>query len=123
MEFRRVLFRSRSRNTETSISPWASPYFWNGMNSTRETERRTRMIVDREGMATAFLARLHVQGRHLVTILQTKKSPDLSSFSGVGAFVPLSTNTHVQLIRHVAPSLSSLCLGDWTPHPGWQRSR
>jgi hypothetical protein len=48
----------------------------------------TRMIVDREGMATAFLARLHAQGRHVVTILQTNQYRDLSSFSGVGAFVP-----------------------------------
>ncbi len=46
------------------------------------------MSVDREGMATAFLARLHAQGRHVVTILQTNQYWDLSSFSGVGAFVP-----------------------------------
>ncbi len=68
----------------------------------------TRMIVDREGMATAFLARLHAQGRHVVTILQTNQYRDLSSFSGVGAFVPLSRNTHGQLIREVAPARISL---------------
>jgi hypothetical protein len=39
----------------------------------------TRMIVDREGMATEFLARLHAQGRHVVTILQTNQYRDLSS--------------------------------------------
>ena len=38
----------------------------------------TRMIVDREGMATAFLARLHAQGRHVVTILQTPISIGIS---------------------------------------------
>jgi hypothetical protein len=30
------------------------------------------MIVDREGMATEFLASLHAEGRHVVTILLTK---------------------------------------------------
>jgi hypothetical protein len=33
----------------------------------------TRMIVDREGMATAFLARLHAEGRIVITILQTNQ--------------------------------------------------
>jgi len=38
-----------------------------------------RMIVDREGMATDFLAGLHEQGRRVVTILQTNQYQDLSS--------------------------------------------
>ena len=33
----------------------------------------TRMIVDREGMATEFLAKLHTEGRSVVTILQTNQ--------------------------------------------------
>ena len=77
----------------------------------------TRMIVDREGMATAFLARLHAQGRHVVTILQTNQYRDLSSFSGVGAFVPLSRNTHGQLIREVAPARISLPREDHPDDP------
>ena len=66
------------------------------------------MIVDREGMATEFLARLHAKGRHVVTILQTNQYQDLSSFSDVGAFVPLSRDTHGQIIREVAPARISL---------------
>ena len=54
----------------------------------------TPMIVDREGMATEFLAKLHTEGRSVVTILQTNQYRDLSSFADVGTFVPLSTDTH-----------------------------
>ena len=66
------------------------------------------MIVDREGMATEFLASLHAEGRSVVTILQTRKSRDLTSFSDVGTFVPLSTDTHGQVIREVAPARITL---------------
>jgi hypothetical protein len=62
------------------------------------------MIVDREGMATEFLAGLHEQGRRVVTILQTNQYRDLSSFSEVGTFVPLSTDARGQVIREVAPA-------------------
>ncbi len=75
----------------------------------------TRLIVDREGMATEFLARLHAQRRSVITILQTNQYRDLSSFSDVGAFMPLSTNTHGQVVREVAPARISLMRDD---HPG-----
>ncbi len=68
----------------------------------------TRMIVDREGMATEFLASLHAEGRSVVTILQTNQYRDLSSFSDVGTFVPLSTDAHGQVIRKVAPARITL---------------
>ena len=68
----------------------------------------TRMIVDREGIATEFLASLHVEGRSVVTILQTNQYRDLSSFSDVGTFVPLSTDIHGQVIREVAPARITL---------------
>ncbi len=67
-----------------------------------------RMIVDREGMSTAFLASLHAEGYHVVTILQTNQYRDLSSFSDVGAFVPLSRDIHGQVIREVAPARITL---------------
>lgn len=67
-----------------------------------------RIIVDREGMATEFLARLHAEGRTVVTILQTSQYRDLSSFSEVGTFVPLSTDTHGHISREVAPARISL---------------
>jgi hypothetical protein len=67
-----------------------------------------RMIADREGMATEFLASLHEEGRSVVTILQTNQYRDLSSFSEVGTFVPLSTDAHGQVIREVAPARIAL---------------
>lgn len=57
-----------------------------------EHSQVTRMIVDREGMATEFLASLHAEGRRVVTILQTSQYRDLTSFSDMGTFVPLSKN-------------------------------
>jgi hypothetical protein len=77
----------------------------------------TRMIVDREGMATEFLASLHEQGRRVVTILQTNQYRDLSSFSDVGAFVPLSTDIHGQVLREVAPARISLLREDHPDEP------
>ena len=68
----------------------------------------TRMIVDREGMSTEFLARLHAEGRNVVTILQTNQYRDLASFSDVGTFVPLSRDAHGQVIREVAPARMTL---------------
>ena len=69
-----------------------------------EHSQVTRMIVDREGMATEFLASLHAEGRCVVTILQTSQYRDLSSFSEVGTFAPLCTGTHGQITREVAPA-------------------
>jgi len=48
-----------------------------------------RIIVDREGMATEFLANLHAEGRTVVTILRTNQYQDLTSFCDVGTFLPL----------------------------------
>ena len=79
-----------------------------------EHARVTRFIVDREGMATEFLASLHAEGRSVVTILQTSQYRDLTSFSDVGTFVPLSTDTHGQVIREVAPARITLSRED---HP------
>ena len=77
----------------------------------------TRMIVDREGMATEFLARLHADGRRVITILQTSQYRDLSSFSDVGAFVPLSMDSHGQITREVAPARISLPREDHPDEP------
>lgn len=76
-----------------------------------------RMIVDREGMATEFLASLHAEGRRVVTILQTSQYRDLTSFSDVGTFVPLSTDTHGQVIREVAPARITLPREDHADEP------
>ncbi len=77
----------------------------------------TRMIVDREGVATEFLASLHAEGRSVVTILQTNQYRDLSSFSEVGTFVPLSMDAHGQVIREVAPACITLPREDHPDSP------
>ena len=62
------------------------------------------IIVDREGMATEFLASLQAEGRTVVTILRTNQYQDLTSFCDVGTFLPLSTDAKGQIIREVAPA-------------------
>ena len=76
-----------------------------------------RIIVDREGMGIEFLASLSVEGRTVVTILRTNQYQDLTSFSEVGTFLPLSTDTKGQIIREVAPARIILLRPD---HPGEQ---
>ncbi len=44
----------------------------------------------------------------MVTILQTNQYRDLSSFSEVGSFEPLSTDTYEKVIREVAPARITL---------------
>ncbi len=75
------------------------------------------MIVDWEGMATEFLARLHAEGRRVVTILQTNQYRDLSSFSDAGTFVPLSTDAHGHVFREVAPARITLPREDHPDNP------
>jgi len=76
-----------------------------------------RIIVDREGMGTEFLASLHAEGRTVVTILLTNQYQGLTSFCDVGTFVPLSADAKGQLIREVAPARIILPRPD---HPGEQ---
>src|SRR6266571_5369630 len=76
-----------------------------------------RIIVDREGMATEFLACLHAEGRTVVTILQTNQYQDLTSFCHVGTFLPLSTDAKGHIIREVAPARITLPRPD---HPSEQ---
>jgi len=79
--------------------------------------RVERIIVDREGMGTEFLAGLHAEGKTVVTILRTNQYQDLTSFSEVGSFLPLSTDAKGQLTREVAPARITLPRPD---HPGEQ---
>ena len=73
-----------------------------------------RLVVDREGMATEFLAALQTAGRTVVTLLRTDQYRDLASFRTVGTFVPLSTDRHGKVVREVAPASIALPLPD---HP------
>jgi cell division septum initiation protein DivIVA len=93
------------------------PTFLERYEQHAERSQITRMIVDREGMATEFLASLHAEGRHVVTILQTNQYRDLSSFSEVGMFVPLSIDAHGKVIREVAPARISLPREDHPDEP------
>lgn len=61
-----------------------------------------RVVVDREGMAAEFLARLSGEGRTIVTILRTDQYAGLESFREVGEFVPLQTDRQGKVIREVA---------------------
>lgn len=76
-----------------------------------------RIIVDREGMGTEFQASLHAEGRTVVTILLTNQYRDLSSFSDMGTFVPLSRDAHGQVIREVAPARLTLLREDHPDDP------
>jgi hypothetical protein len=73
-----------------------------------------RLIVDREGMAAAFLASLAAMGRTVVTVLRTDQYADLTSFTEVGDFVPLCVDQQGKVVREVAPACITLPLPD---HP------
>jgi hypothetical protein len=69
-----------------------------------------RLIIDREGMAAEFLAKLAAEGRWVVTILRTEQYRGLASFTDVGAFLPLERDRAGQVIREVAPARFFLLL-------------
>lgn len=48
-----------------------------------------RIVVDREGMATEFLAALKQAGWTAISVLRTDQYAGLDSFTDIGAFVPL----------------------------------
>src|SRR5947209_1302244 len=71
-----------------------------------------RIIVDREGMAAAFLRDLSEAGHTVVTLLRTDQYAGLESFTNVGPFVPLASDPHGQVTREVAPACFALPLPD-----------
>ncbi len=75
----------------------------------------SRLIVDREGMATEFLASLQEASRTVVTVLRTDQYQDLASFSQIGEFLPLSTDAQGQVVREVACARIAFPRPD---HPG-----
>lgn len=79
-----------------------------------ESGSLTRLIIDREGMAAEFLATLVAQGRTVVTILHANQYQGLSSFTDVGAFVPLCRDRAGVVTREVASARFALPLPD---HP------
>jgi len=77
-----------------------------------EHKKQARVIVDREGMAAAFLRDLQAGGYTMITLLKTDQYQDLSSFTEVGAFVPLEYDRQGQVVREVAPARFALPLPD-----------
>src|SRR5258708_32689718 len=69
---------------------------------------RTRIIVDREGMAAQFLAELVAAGRTVVTVLRTDQYANLEAFTEGGAFVPLEHDRQGKATRQAARGLFSL---------------
>ena len=76
-----------------------------------------RLVVDREGMAAEWLAKLAAQGRRIVTVLRADQYRGLASFSEIGLFVPWRRDRQGRVTREVASACSSLPLPD---HPGQQ---
>jgi hypothetical protein len=74
-----------------------------------------RLIIDREGMAAEFLHQLAKEGRTVVTILKSNQYAGLTSFTDVGAFVPLCRDRDGAVTREVASARFALSLPD---HPG-----
>jgi hypothetical protein len=70
------------------------------------------IVVDREGMAGAFLSKLSQQGRQVITILRSDQYKDLSSFSHLGQFNPYTYNRHGQVKREIAAAHFDLKLED-----------
>ncbi len=74
-----------------------------------------RLVIDREGMAAAFLARLADDDCDVVTVLRADQYAGLASFADVGPFVPFQYDRDGALVREVAPARFALALPD---HPG-----
>jgi len=76
-----------------------------------------RLVIDREGMAAAFLARLADDDCDVVTVLRADQYAGLASFTDVGPFVPFQYDRAGALVREVAPARFALALPD---HPNEQ---
>ena len=69
-----------------------------------------QIIVDREGMAAEFLAKLIKEGRAVISVLRTDQYTGLDSFSDIGSFVPLHVSKQGEVLREVAPASIALPL-------------
>jgi hypothetical protein len=76
-----------------------------------------RLVIDREGMAAEFLAKLAAEGRWVVTILRTEQYHGLASFTDVGPFLPLARDRAGQITREVAPARFQLALPEQPGQP------
>jgi len=67
-----------------------------------------RIVVDREGMAAAFLAQLQLEGRQVVTLLRSDQYEAEGSFEQVGQWQPWRSNRSGQVICEVAAARFAL---------------
>ncbi len=67
-----------------------------------------RVVVDREGMATEFLAQLQQEGRQVVTLLRSDQYEGERSFEQVGEWQPWRSNRSGQMICEVAAARFAL---------------
>jgi hypothetical protein len=70
---------------------------------------RTRIIVDREGMAAPFLRDLQASGYTVITLLRTDQYAGLDSFTNVREFVPLEYDQQGQVVTRPSPQRASRC--------------
>lgn len=73
-----------------------------------------RIVVDREGMGAAFLQKRKEEEQVVVTLLRSNQYQGIESFSEVGAFVPLTIDSHGLITREVAPARFTLPLPEGT---------
>ena len=78
----------------------------------RHNPRVRGFIIDREGMAADFLRQCAAAGRQVVSVLRSDQYTGLSSFTDVGAFVPLQYDRRGVLVREVASAHYRLALPD-----------
>ena len=76
-----------------------------------------RLVIDREGMAAEFLARLAGGHCDVGTVLRNDQYAGLASFTDIGAFVPFQHDRRGALVREVAPARFALALPE---RPGEQ---
>lgn len=79
---------------------------------TTGTPPARRLVIDREGMAAAFLTALADDGCDVVTVLRADQYAGLASFADVGAFIPFHYDRQGVLVREVAPARFALALPD-----------
>lgn len=70
------------------------------------------LVIDREGVAAAFLRELEEEGRQVITVLRTDQYSGVASFRDVGPFVPWRYDRQGAVIRDVAAARYTLAVPD-----------
>ena len=70
------------------------------------------LVIDREGVAAAFLHELVEEGRQVITVLRADQYTGVASFREVGPFVPWRYDRDGNVIREVAAARYTLAVPD-----------